>query len=523
LLAALVVAGSASASPQTGAPRAARPQTGGTLRIRPFTGGGGLRLDPAQAGPYFVYEQLYDGLVRLDASLNIVPALAEYWMVSEDGRRLTFQLRPGVRFHHGAEVSAEDVKFSLERLLQPRSDPTIRQYFLDRVAGAEDFYEGRSKEVAGFVVRDRSTFEVHWKKPYVSGLYLLCMSFSKVLPKARVEAEGADFFLKPSGTGPFRFAYWMRDPKLNVVGVRLERNPDYYGRTAYLEAVEYSPHFTEDQFRSRDVHVFPCMSDRLTRPPYQVVEDGSFDTCFVAFGCRIPPFDDARVRRALSLAIDKGRLAAAATGSFYVPLVSHNVIPVKIPGFFPLDDREGYDPARAKRLLEEAGIDIARDLPEIIVTEVETRRDDRVRLSRELKAQIEALGIRVERRPIPDWASLQSLETPYLLVFDWAMDFPDPENVVQPLFESQAVVNQWLMGYINPDVDRLLEKAQVEPSWAKRSELFRELERILLEDRPLLPLFSIRRLLSAQPEVRGLKLPPLGFGFLSAKDIWLER
>jgi ABC-type oligopeptide transport system substrate-binding subunit len=79
------------------------------------------------------------------------------------------------------------------------------------------------------------------------------------------------------------------------------------------------------------------------------------------------------------------------------------------------------------------------------------------------------------------------------------------------------------MGYINGAVDRLLDKALVEPSWAKRSELFREIERILLEDRPVLPLYSIRRRLAVQPEVRGVKLPPLGYYFLSAKDIWFER
>jgi ABC-type transport system substrate-binding protein len=303
----------------------------------------------------------------------------------------------------------------------------------------------------------------------------------------------------------------------------MERNESYYGRKAYLEAVEFSPYYTEDQFRSQDVHIFPCVSDRLARPPYQLVEDGSFDSCFIAFGCRIPPLDDARVRRALTLAIDKNRLAEAATGSYYVPMVTHNIIPVKFPGFFPIDDKDGCDPKRAKAILDEAGIEIARDLPGLIVAEIRTQREDRKRISRELKTQIEALGIKVELKTVPDWAAIQKIETPYIFFFDWNTDFPDPENIIQPLFESRAIANQWMIGYFNPKIDQLLEKAQVEPSWARRTELFREIERILLEERPVLPLFSIRRRLSVQPFVRNVKLPPLGLYFMSAKDIWLER
>ncbi len=515
--------GSSLVAAQTGVRREDRPRTGGTLRIKPFASGLDTRLDPALPGHVFVFEQIYDGLVRLDNNLNIVPALAEYWVISEDGRKYTFQLRRGVKFHHGAEVTADDVKFSLERLLTPKSDATFRQYFLPRIVGAQDFFEGRADGVAGFVVKDKSTFEIHWKNPYVSGLYLLCMSFCKILPRDLVLSQGDDFFLKPQGTGPFKFAYWIRDPKLNIVGIRMDRNEDYFGRKAYLDGVEFSPHFTEDQFRSQDVHIFPCLSDRLSKPPYQVVEDGSFDVSFIAFSCRIPPLDDARIRRALTLAIDKNRLAAAATGSYYLPLVTNNIIPVKIPGFFPIDDRDGYDPKRARSLLDEAGIDIARDLPVLTVAQARTQREDRKRMSREIKDQLEALGIRVEFQTVSDWASVQRIETPYLLFFDWNTDFPDPENIIQPLFESKAIANQWMIGYFNAEVDRLLEKAQVEPSSARRTELFRDIERILLEERPVLPLFSIRRRVSIQPFVRNVKLPPLGLQFLSAKDVWLER
>ena len=226
-----------------------KPRSGGILRVKSFTNIFRNQLDPTSPDSYiFVSEQLYDGLVSLDRYLKIVPSLAEYWKISSDGLKYTFYLRRRIKFHHGEELTAEDVKFSLERLIDKKTDSPFYQLFITRVVGAQDFREERSGEVAGFIVRDKYIFEVRLIKPYVPTLYLMSMQFCKILPKNNLLSRGRGFFSQPSGTGPFKFDYWVRGPQLEILGVRLERNDDYFRGRPYLDAIEFSPHYTLDHF-----------------------------------------------------------------------------------------------------------------------------------------------------------------------------------------------------------------------------------------------------------------------------------
>jgi peptide/nickel transport system substrate-binding protein len=103
------------------------------------------------------------------------------------------------------------------------------------------------------------------------------------------------------------------------------------------------------------------------------------------------------------------------------------------------------------------------------------------------------------------------------------MDFPDPENVILPLFGSRSLTNQLNSHYSNPRLDALLEQSEVEPSWERRTDLFRQMEQLLYEEVPAIPLFSERVRIALRPVVRGAKLPALGFFFLDTKEIWLDR
>ena len=122
------------------------------------------------------------------------------YKISPDGKKHTFYLRKGVKFHHGQELSAEDVKFSLERLLDRESHSPYYQFFLPRVLGARDFWDGKSQEVIGFKVIDRYTFEITWTKSFVSALDLMSMHFCKILPRDLVLDRGQGFFRNPSAS-----------------------------------------------------------------------------------------------------------------------------------------------------------------------------------------------------------------------------------------------------------------------------------------------------------------------------------
>jgi peptide/nickel transport system substrate-binding protein/oligopeptide transport system substrate-binding protein len=506
-----------------------RPRPGGTLLIKAYQTPFNPVFDPAASSHYFVIEQLYDGLVKFDNNFLVIPSLAEYWTISGDGKRITFYLRKGVKFHHGREMTAADVKFSLERLVQNRPGNVCHQYFTSRVAGAEDYWRGKAAEVSGFKVLDPTTFEIQWTRPYVSslGLNLLSMYYCKILPKDLLEAQGSSFFQRPVGTGPFKFAYWLRSrkfdvPNLEILGVRLERNYQYFGKKPYLDALEYSPYFSDNEFEAGDVHIIPVTSAALLEKKYQILENNSLRSAFLALSCHVPPLDRAEVRRALSLGLNKSKLAEAASTASTVAQATQNYIPTLLPGFFPKDVGPVYEPEKARMLL-------ARLLPEtggrltLTLVLLLPRRDTTLSLSRELGRELDALGIDLEVKSIRSAEDIRSVRGPYLKFLEWNMDFPDPENVVLPLFGSRSLANELNSHYANSRLDALLEQSEVETSWERRTGLFRQMEQILFEEVPSIPLYTERIRIALLPRVHGAKLPALGFYFLDTNEIWLEE
>jgi ABC-type transport system substrate-binding protein len=510
---------------QTSAARkpAEEPVRGGTLRVKGFSDIFQPSLDPAKDAQIFVMEQIYDGLVRLDQNLNILSSLAESWVISEDGKRYTFYLKKGVRFHHGRELEAEDVKFSLERLVNKETAGPYFQYFTSKVEGAQEYWEGKANDVEGFKVRDKYTFEIQWKYPYVPALYLLSMNFCKIIPRDLVLAQGKNFFFKPSGTGPFKFAYWLRSPKLDIVGVRLERNIDYFGKKPYLEAIEFSPHYTLDHFLQKEIDIIPYISKSLSETDCQVLENESVSTEFLGMSDHIWPLNRPAVRRAISLVIDKKDAAKAAFRFDIVPQVTNNYIPAKLPGFFPVDEREGFNPEEAKNLLGQEGFPEGTEFPPLNIFFEQPRKDEDQKVYRALRDQLAGLGIRLRMKYYRSSEDLKSMKEPYLVMVGWTMDFPDPENIVLPLFFSTSSVNLNLLRYSNAQLDELFKKAETERSWTERISLFHKIEKILSADIPAIPLFSRQQRLALQRNVRGAKIPPLGFSYLDATKIWLAK
>ncbi|MGQ9671628.1 MAG: ABC transporter substrate-binding protein [Candidatus Aminicenantales bacterium] len=501
------------------------PRQGGVLRVNPFTPGPFQpQLDPLAGAPVFVINQLYDGLVRLDNKLNVIPSLAEYWTISEDGRSYIFYLRKGVKFHHGREVEAEDVKFSLERVIREKAALPFAQYFTSRVVGALEYHQGQADEVEGYKVLGPNVFEIQWKNPYVSGLYLLSMAFCKILPRDLVLSQGKRFFQKPSGTGPFKFAHWMRSPRLDIVGVRLERNEGYFGQKPHLEAIEFSPYFTLEHFLDGEVHIIPYVSDKLSKLDCQVLENTNFTTTFLTLSCHIPPLNRISFRRAIQLAIDKKELARAAFRLDMVPQVTDNFIPARLPGFFPADERDRYNPVEAKKILFEEGFLESSDFPVFLLYfDLAKKGEGDLPIFRALRDQLAELGIQLKMKYYRSLSELRACREPYFVFWEWRMDFPDPENLISPLFASAAVINQELMHFSSNPLDELLKKAEIERSWSERILLFQRIEKILNEEVPALPLFSQQQRLAVQPYVQGIRIPALGFFYVTGEEIWFDK
>lgn len=500
---------------------AASPRHGGTFRIKGYLVPFNQVFDPAAPSHYFITEQLYDGLVRFDPHFNPTPALAEYWTTSDDKTRITFHLRKGVRFHNGRELTADDVKFSLERLVRDRPGNTTYPFFAGKVLGLEEFRQGTAPGVAGFRVVDPLTFEIDWVRPYVSGLYLLGMYYCKILPKDLVEGQGRNFFQHPVGTGPFKFGEWLRSPRLDILGVRLERNDAYYGRPPYLQALEYSPYFTEEQFADGDVHLVSVTSEKMLRGNYPILENNTLKSYFLAFSCDVPPLDRPEVRRALGLALDRTRLAAACDTPATLHQVLTNYIPPLLPGFYPKPAGPFTDADAAKLLLDRLLPPGGREALTLTLLCDSPKTDETAGFARELERELGTLGINLEVKYLRRPDDARGLTKPYLKFQIYTMDFPDPENIVAPLFRSGAAVNVQSCRYANPRLDALLDQTEAERSWERRTGLFREIEKLLADEVPALPLFSERIRIAVRPQVRGLQLPAMGFIFLDVKGIWL--
>ncbi len=495
------------------------PVPGGTLRLSPFENQLNLELDPAREAHVFLMQQIYDGLVKLDPSLSPTPALAEYWKIDGAGTRYTFYLRQGVRFHDGREMTADDVAFSLTRLVDSKVNSPYAKNLLGKVVGAQEYWDGKAAAVSGFRVLGKYVFEIEWIKPYVSSLYLLGMSYCKILPKPLVAGQDGNFFLKPVGTGPFKFAYWMRGRKLEIIGIRLERNPGYFDRKAYLEAVEFSPFFTPDDFVHGDVDIYPFVSERFARVDCQTLNDGALGVVFLGMSCHLSPLNQARVRRALALAIDRRMLAKASYSSESVPEPVETFVPAKLKGFFPAPKESDRDPSRARVEMAAAGFGL--QFPGLIFFTSKANRELGLKVFRELETELDPLGIFLIHREYQSLREVRTARRPYLVMVDWRLNFPDPGSILGPLFSSRSDANA--MGFSDKRVDDALQAAEFEPSFSQRIALFQRVEKILQEQLPALPLFTNQRRMALQSYVKGVEVSPLGFFYLDLRNVWLDK
>ena len=493
------------------------PLYGGVFRIKLFSDHFERELDPIKTGSsIFLSEQIYDGLVRLDKNFNVIPSLASYWEISPDGKKYTFHLKKGVLFHHGEELTSEDVKYSLERILKKENSSPHYHYFLSRVEGATAFREGKAEHVSGFRAKDKYTFEILWIKPYVSALYLMSMHFCKVLPKGRSLETGDKFFLNPSGTGPFAFEYWLRDTRLDLVGVRLKRNEGYFMGKPYLEAVEFCPLYNRDHFFWGEIDAIPLVSPSLLDSKHKVFEDSSINTAFLGMSCHIAPFDRPETRKAVGLGIGKEEIIRQLDEPQFFFQAVNNYIPPQLQGFFP-DREDTKDLKHARQILDQQNV----QFPVLLFFIPSPRSDYKYSIFKYIRSQLEALGIKLRLRYYENVQEIRNNEKPYLIYIEKKMNFPDPEDIIRILFFSRSVYN--LFGYSSPELDRLLSSTELERSWTKRIELFQRIEQILRSDVPAIPLFNRQNRMVMQPYVKGVEEPALGFYYLEARKVWLDK
>ncbi|MBI4637647.1 MAG: ABC transporter substrate-binding protein [Candidatus Rokubacteria bacterium] len=527
LLALLVLAlggASVAGAAQERAEEGARPGAGGVYR-RPL-GNDPATLDPARVSDIYsrsVSQQIFDGLVQFDQTLTVMPALAQFWKASRDGLTWTFTLRKGVRFHHGREVTADDVVYSFTRILDPREKSGAADLF-GTIQGAQEFREGRARTVSGLTALDRYTVQVVLKEAQAPFVSVLAVGHAKIVPREVVERAGEAFGAQPVGTGPFKFVRWERGKEI-VLAV----NPDYFGGVPQLARVVYRIFPGErfetmhEEFQKGNLEDTPIPTQDYRRI---VASGGStyvkrpmISVRFYGFNTRWKPLDDRRVRQALAHAIDRDGLIDEVFLGRYTP--ARGVLPPGTQGFNPRLRGYAYDPERARDLLAQAGYPGGRGLPSIPVWS--SVKLERVLQEHELmKKQLEVVGVRTEFHYLTDWPAffkkLLDGQLP-MFVLAWYADVPDPDNFLFKLFHSRSPRN--FFGYANATVDELVTAARQVTDPQRRVDLYRRAEQLIVDDAPLVPFWHYTYERLFQPYVRSVEVNGLGDPYIPLRKIWL--
>jgi peptide/nickel transport system substrate-binding protein/oligopeptide transport system substrate-binding protein len=485
-------------------------------------------LDPAISNDIYggaVIQQIFDGLVSLDQTLAITPSLAELWRASRDGLTWTFTLRKGVRFHHGREVTADDVVYSLTRVLDPRLKSGAADLFTS-IRGAPEFRRGEAPVVSGLAALDRYTVKVSLTEASLPFVSVLAVAQAKIVPRELAERDPARFGLHPIGTGPFRFERWERGRE-----IVLTANPEYFDGPPRLSRLVYRifpggqlDHVYEEFLKGELEDTQPPTRDyrrAISGGRHLYVRRPMFSLRFYGFNTRMKPFDDRRVRQAVVAAVDREAIIDEIHQGKHT--LARGIVPPGTLGFNPALVAPGHDPERARALLAEAGYPGGRGLPKVEIWSSVT--NDAIRREHELiRRSLAAVGIRAEFEYLTDWPAFTKALTEGRLpvfLYAWFADVPDPDNFVTKLFHSKSPRNY--ARYRNPVIDELLEAARATPDPHRRVDLFRRAEQAIVDDAVVLPVwhYSYERLF--QPWVRSVEVNGLGDPYIPMRKVWLAR
>lgn len=448
-------------------------------------------LDPNLVTAFSSFRRLdflYNKLVRYNDRLEIEPDLAESWEFP-DPRTVVFHLRRGVRFHSGAEMTSEDVKFTLDRVLDPATRSPGRS-FIDVITAIE--------------TPDRYTVRAKMQFPLASLLSGLASANLSIVEKAAVQKSG-NLQRTVAGTGPFMLAEWVPDNFM-----RLTKNPNYFRRglphfdTLIIRVIpDQASLLAGVRTRSLDmatVNQGSVITAAKRESGLVVMQKAGLNLRIFSFNTTRPPYNDARVRYAFSFAID--RSAIVNTAEFGYATVS-GPISASTPWASPTTSFVSYRPntQRARQLLADAGY------PNGFATRIVTSPtyEGGIAVAQVVQEQLRAIGVN---------ATLENMEWGTYINRWVARDFdtmielrggdPDPDRFLYRTFHSTGAVNNFL--FKDGTIDRLLERGRVNLDPDRRKPIYAELQRALIEAAPALFLYVPMETQVLQGYVRGFKI-----------------
>jgi len=415
-------------------------------------------LDPtagaAAATDEIVYHNVFEGLTRISRTGEVVPALAESWQVSEDGKVYTFKLHSGVKFHDGTTFDAEDVKFSLDRA---------------RADNSTNAQKGLFAQIDTVDVVDPTTVKVTLKQPQGSFLYNMGWGDAVIV----APESAANNATNPVGTGPFKFDNWAKGASITLV-----KNPDYWGEPVALDKAEFriipDAAAAVPALLSGDVQAFPNMpaGDSLpvieADPRFKVVIGSTEGETILTMNNKRAPFDNLKVRQAVSYALNREEIIAGNGSGLGTPIGSHfspgNAAYVDLTGTYP------YNPAKAKELLAEAGFPNGFKTTLKLPPPAYARDGGQV-----IASELRAVGIEAEIIPVEwaEWVDKVFKGHDFDLTIVSHTEPNDIEIYSRP---------DYYFGYQNPEFNKVIAELDTTSDEAKRKELYGKAQKILADD-----------------------------------------
>ena len=496
-------------------------------------------LDPAfakdQAGNW-ACNQLYNSLVQLDNQLNIKPCISSSWDISSNGLIYTFHLRTDVRFHDnvcfvngkGRTVKASDVVFSFARIIEPKTASPGAWIFNKDI-----------DTLAPFTAVNDSTFQLKLQRPFRPMMGILSMQYCSIIPEEAVKKYGAEFRAHPVGTGPFMFKNWKEGTALILV-----KNPDYFEKEGsqglpYIDGIKVT--FIDNKkteylsFKQKQLDFISGIDGsfidevldekgnlktdlvekfNLQKTPYLNTEYLGF---LMAGDEKLNPLLNKKIRQAINYGFDRREMIQYLRKGVGRPAES-GFTPYGLPSF-DAEQVKGYhyDINKAKQLLKDASYPNGKGLPEMKFYTNETYKEFALYISKQLE-QI-GLNVKVEiSQPaiLREWMSQSKVN---MFRGSWLADYPDAENYFAVFYSKNGSPPNYTR-FSNAEYDKLYQTALAENDDAKRYEIYHQMDRIIVEEAPVVPLYYDEVLRFSQKNIEGLE--PNALNLLDLKRVKIK-
>ena len=499
--------------PQPSKPAAAGgPAAGGTLTF-------GVYRPIPNLAYYHAYDAsnnitavaIWDTLLRFNEKAEIEPGLASSWEV-KDGNKIILHLREGVKFHDGTTLNAEDVIASMELAVDPESKSPMA-WMLD--------------PIDSIVAVDNMTVQIE-TGAVVDILNALATPIGAVSSKEAVEKYGIGLGEKPIGAGPFKLESWERGSR-----VVLTKFDDYWEEgKPYLDKIVFNiiiEEFTRlSSLRSGDLDIVYNMSfanvEKLEgNAKFNTNIFGTYIVYYLALNMKKAPFNDMRVRQALSYAVDREAITKAVTRGYAEPAIT-DIAPEMAGSLKGVQKPYPYDPEKAKALLKEAGYGDGFSMKLLVGANSPDAETGVV-----LQEYFKAIGVEVElvsEEASLLWNHLQAGNYEDAAMSFWYPDFPDAAGTLVPFCYSTNTPPDGCCNfsyYANSQVDKLLDEAAAETDLARRAQLFQEVNKIIYREAPRVWLYHIKEAMPATVNVKGLEPGPMFFFQHFLQDVWLAE